>query len=64
MRVRDRLVALVSTLPGVTVEGGYGHTGFHLRGRRIAWLLVDHHATGRLAVYDAAPGVPGTETSR
>jgi hypothetical protein len=34
--VRDHLVAVVADLPGVTVEDGYGHTGFLLRGRRIA----------------------------
>jgi hypothetical protein len=67
--VRDRLVRLAADLPGVTVEDGYGHTGFLLRGRRIAWLLVDHHGDGRLALTVKAPpgeqeGLVGTDPDR
>jgi hypothetical protein len=51
------------------VEDGYGHTGFVLRGRRIAWLLVDHHGDGRLALTVKAPpgeqeGLVGTDPDR
>jgi hypothetical protein len=61
VRVRDRLVAVVAPLPGVTVQDDHGHTGFLLRGRRIAWLLVDHHGDGRLALTVKAP--PGEQES-
>ena len=61
VEVRERLVAIVADLPGVTVEDGYGHTGFLLRGRPIAWLLVDHHGDGRLALTVKAP--PGEQES-
>jgi catechol 2,3-dioxygenase-like lactoylglutathione lyase family enzyme len=37
----------------------HGHTGFLLRGRRFAWLLVDHHGDGRLALWVKAP--PGEQ---
>jgi hypothetical protein len=54
-RVRERLIELVAGLPGVVAEDSYGHTGFLLRGRRIAWLFVDHHGDGRLALCVKAP---------
>ncbi|MEV6520457.1 MmcQ/YjbR family DNA-binding protein [Longispora sp. NPDC051575] len=54
-RVRDRLVALVATVPGVLVEDSFGHTGFLLGRQRIAWLFVDHHGDGRLALCVKAP---------
>ncbi|MBA2309993.1 MAG: MmcQ/YjbR family DNA-binding protein [Pseudonocardiales bacterium] len=54
-RVRERLVGLVSGLPGVVAEDGWGHTGFMLGPQRIAWLLVDHHGDGRLALCVKAP---------
>lgn len=54
-RVRDRLVKLVAGLPGVVVEDSFGHTGFLLGRQRIAWLLVDHHGDGRLALCVKAP---------
>ncbi len=54
-RVRERLVELVAGLPGVVAEDGWGHTGFMLGRQRIAWLLVDHHGDGRLALCVKAP---------
>ena len=54
-RVRARLVDIVAGLPGVGAEDAYGHTGFLLRGQRIAWMLVDHHGDGRLALSVKAP---------
>lgn len=54
-RVRERLVGLVVRLPGVVAEDGWGHTGFMLGRQRIAWLLVDHHGDGRLALCVKAP---------
>lgn len=49
----------VAGLPGVELDGANGHTGFSVRGRRFAWLLVDHHDDGRLAVCVKAP--PGEQ---
>lgn len=54
-RVRQRLVELVAELPGVVAEDSFGHTGFLLGRKRIAWLLVDHHGNGRLALCVKAP---------
>src|SRR5439155_4602130 len=48
-RVRARLADLVAALPGTQTEDAHGHTGYLLRGKRFAWLLVDHHGDGRLA---------------
>jgi hypothetical protein len=54
-RVRERLVELVDGLPGVEVEDSFGHVGFMLGRRRIAWLFVNHHDDGRLALCVKAP---------
>ena len=54
-RVRERLVELVAGLPGVVTEDSFGHTGFLLRRKRIAWLFVNHHGDGRLALCVKAP---------
>lgn len=54
-RARERLVELVAGLPGVVVEDSFGHTGFLLRRQRIAWLLVNHHGDGRIALCVKAP---------
>jgi hypothetical protein len=54
-RVQERVTALVADLPGVVVGEGHGHTSFLLRGTRFAWLLVDHHGDGRLALWVKAP---------
>jgi hypothetical protein len=54
-RARARLAALVADLPGVETEESHGHTGYLLRGKRMAWLLVDHHGDGRLALWVKAP---------
>lgn len=59
VRVRARLVTLVSPLPDVVVDDDYGHTGFLVRKKRFAWLLVDHHGDGRLALWVKAP--PGEQ---
>ncbi|MCI2419996.1 MmcQ/YjbR family DNA-binding protein [Saccharopolyspora sp. K220] len=58
-RVRARLVELITTFPGVRIEDSHGHTGFLLRDKRFAWLLVDHHGDGRLALWVKAP--PGEQ---
>lgn len=60
-RVRARLVEAVAALPGVVVEDSHGHTGFMLRGKRFAWLLVDHHGDGRLGLCAKAP--PGEQAA-
>jgi hypothetical protein len=49
------LVELIGRYPGVEIEDSHGHTGFMLRGKRLAWLLVDHHGDGRLALWIKAP---------
>ncbi len=54
-RLRGRLVGLAARLPGVVVEDSFGHTGFMLKRKRLAWLLVDHHGDGRLALCVKAP---------
>jgi hypothetical protein len=54
-RVRERLVELTAGLPGVVAEDSFGHTGFLLGRQRIAWLLVNHHGDGRLALCVKAP---------
>jgi hypothetical protein len=48
-------------LPGTRLEDSHGHTGFLVRGKRFAWLLVDHHGDGRLALWVKAP--PGEQES-
>jgi hypothetical protein len=55
VRVRARCTALVQPLPQAVVEDGHGHTGYLLGKRRFAWLLVDHHGDGRLALWVKAP---------
>jgi hypothetical protein len=54
-RVRGRLVELVAGLPGVVAEDSYGHVAFLLGRKRIAWLFIDHHGDGRLALCVKAP---------
>lgn len=53
--VRERLAELVEGLPGVVAEDSFGHVGLLLGRKRIAWLLVDHHGDGRLALCVKAP---------
>ncbi|WP_188192708.1 MmcQ/YjbR family DNA-binding protein [Nonomuraea sp. SYSU D8015] len=54
-RVRGRLAELVAELPGVVDEDSFGHVGFLVGRKRIAWLLIDHHGDGRLALCVKAP---------
>lgn len=54
-RARGKLVELVAGLPDVVAEDSFGHTGFLLGRRRIAWLFIDHHGDGRLALCVKAP---------
>lgn len=54
-RVRERLVGLVAALPGVSAVDSFGHVGFVLGRTRIAWLFIDHHGDGRLALCVKAP---------
>jgi hypothetical protein len=56
-----RLAAVVADLPGVVVEEAYGHVGYLLAGKKVAWLLVDHHGDGRLALWVKAP--PGEQAA-
>ncbi|MGH3342390.1 MAG: MmcQ/YjbR family DNA-binding protein [Carbonactinosporaceae bacterium] len=58
-RVRDRVGQIVARCPGVRIEDTHGHTGYRVRGRRFAWLLVDHHGDDRLALCVKAP--PGEQ---
>lgn len=58
-RVRDRLRELATALPDVHTEDAHGHTGIFLRRKRFAWLVVDHHGDGRLALWIKAP--PGEQ---
>jgi hypothetical protein len=48
-RVRD----IVRPFPEAELQetSEYGHTGFAVRGSRFAWLTVDHHDDGRLALW-------------
>jgi hypothetical protein len=54
-RLRDRVLKLVAGLPDVVTEDSFGHIGFLLGRQRIAWLFVDHHGDGRLALCVKAP---------
>ncbi len=55
-------VGTLARLPGVELEEANGHTGFSVRGKRFAWLQVDHHHDdGRLALCVKAP--PGEQES-
>jgi hypothetical protein len=56
--VRARVRAIASW-PGVVVDEANAHAGFSVRGKRFAWLLVDHHDDGRLALCVKAP--PGEQ---
>lgn len=58
MRV-ERRVREAARLPGVEAVGAAGHTSFSVGGKRFAWLLVDHHGDGRLALHVKAP--PGVQ---
>ena len=65
----ERLDVTVSRLPGVQSEDSYGHRSYLLRGKRIAWLLVDHHGDDRLALWVKAPrgeqqGLVGSDPRR
>jgi hypothetical protein len=54
-QARVALIERVAVLPGVTVEEANGHVGFFVGKKRMAWMLVDHHGDGRLAVWLKAP---------
>jgi hypothetical protein len=58
-RVHARVSGLVAALPEAYVEDAYGHAGCFVNGKRFAWLLVDHHDDGRLALCVKAP--PGEQ---
>lgn len=53
--VRARLGDVAARLPGVEREEANGHTAYLCRGRRFAWLTVDHHGDERLALCVKAP---------
>jgi hypothetical protein len=46
----SRVADVVARLPGTTTEEAHGHVGWRVRGKRFAWLLVDHHGDGRLGL--------------
>lgn len=48
-RIRD----VVARFPEAELQetSEWGHTGFAIRGTRFAWLVVDHHDDGRLALW-------------
>jgi hypothetical protein len=50
-----RLADVVAELPGVVVKEAYGHVEYLLAKKKFAWLLVDHHGDGRLALWVKAP---------
>ncbi|MGP3957356.1 MmcQ/YjbR family DNA-binding protein [Nonomuraea sp. 3N208] len=54
-RVCGRLTELVGGLPGVVAEDSFGHVGFMVGRKRIAWVLIDHHGDGRLTLAVKAP---------
>jgi hypothetical protein len=54
-RAREKVGALVGELPGVVLSEMNGHTGIAVGKKRFAWLLVDHHGDGRLALCIKAP---------
>lgn len=55
--VQAKVAAVAAALPGVEQEEANGHTIYALKGRRFAYLEVDHHGDGRLAlVLKAQPG--------
>lgn len=58
-KVRERLDGVALALPGVQAQDGYGHRSYLLKGKRIAWQLVDHHGDDRLALWVKAP--PGEQ---
>ena len=51
----ERRIRGAAQLPGVEAVETAGHTGFSVSGKRFAWLLVDHHDDGRLALHVKAP---------
>jgi hypothetical protein len=55
VRGRTRCNELVALFPQTVVEDAYGHTSYLLGNKRYAWLLVDHHGDGRLALWVKAP---------
>ncbi|MFI6497446.1 MmcQ/YjbR family DNA-binding protein [Nonomuraea typhae] len=54
-RVGERMAELAAGLPGVVVEESFGHLSIRLGSKRLAWVLVDHHGDGRLALCVKAP---------
>ncbi|WP_051897742.1 MmcQ/YjbR family DNA-binding protein [Sciscionella sediminilitoris] len=68
-QAREKLLELAERLPGIEPAHSHGHTGFLVRGKRIAWFLVDHHGDGRLAFWVKAPigeqeALVGTDPAR
>ncbi len=59
--VRRRVREVAGELPGAVEEEGRGHTRWLVRRKRFAWLLVDHHDDGRLAL--AVRAVPGQQAA-
>lgn len=55
VRVTEQLDALIQRLPGVVSEESFGHVGYLWDRQRIAWLFIDHHGDGRLALCVKAP---------
>jgi hypothetical protein len=52
---RARCTAIAERLPQTVVANAHGHTSYLLGTKRFAWLVVDHHGDGRLALWVKAP---------
>jgi hypothetical protein len=59
---RGATVRAAAQLPGVQAVETAGHASFSVSGKHFAWLLVDHHGDGRLALHLKAP--PGGQGGR
>ncbi len=53
---RARIVALLESLPGASAAGDQ-HLSLEVGGKRLGWLVEDHHGDGRVALHcRAEPG--------
>lgn len=56
-RRRERIVALVESLPKATTSAAGKHLSLEVRGKRFGYYLEDHHGDGRVALNcKAEPG--------
>jgi hypothetical protein len=52
---RDRVIAIVESLPEAGVVAAGNHLSLEVRQKRFGWYLDDHHGDGRLAINCKAP---------